>query len=94
MQATRLAASFELLTGSVAFTRLEKFPRKATCVSVFFSRKSAVLVGHQSVKQCSNNLLLVAGCLEFDKLRFYFSAFKNVFSEVTLQMFFLESPVL
>jgi len=30
VQTTRLAESFELLTGSVALTRLEKFPCKAT----------------------------------------------------------------
>jgi len=40
VQATRLATSFELLTGSVALTGPEKFLRKTTCVSVFFSRKS------------------------------------------------------
>jgi len=32
VQATRLAASFELLTRSVALTGLEKFLLKATCV--------------------------------------------------------------
>jgi len=37
---TRLAVSCELLTGSVAFTGPEKFPRKATCDYVTFSRKS------------------------------------------------------
>jgi len=31
VQTTRLADSFELLTGSVVLTRPEKFPRKATC---------------------------------------------------------------
>jgi len=36
VQATRLATSFKLLTGSVALTGPEKFPRKVTCVSVFF----------------------------------------------------------
>jgi len=36
MQATRLAAPFELLARSVALTEPEKFPRKATCISVFF----------------------------------------------------------
>jgi len=36
VQTTRLAASFELLTGSVALTGPEKFPRKATCDPVFF----------------------------------------------------------
>jgi len=38
VQATRLAESFELLTRSVALTRPEKFPRKATCVLVLFSQ--------------------------------------------------------
>jgi len=32
LQATRLAASYELLTGSVVLTGPEKFPHKATCV--------------------------------------------------------------
>jgi len=36
VQATRLAASFETLTGSVALTGPVKIPHKATCVSVFF----------------------------------------------------------
>jgi len=36
VQTKRLAASFETLTGLVALTGPEKFPRKATCVSVFF----------------------------------------------------------
>ena len=40
MQATSLAASFLLLTGSVALTGPEKFPCKATCISVFFSQIS------------------------------------------------------
>ena len=44
----RLAASFEPLTGSVALTGLEKFPRKATCISVFFL-KSPKAAEHQSV---------------------------------------------
>jgi len=50
VQATRLAVSFQLLTGSVALTGPEKFPRKTTCVSVFFSRKSLKVTGRQSVK--------------------------------------------
>jgi len=50
MQAIRLVASFELLTRSVAFTGPEKFPRKAMCVSVFFSRKSPEAAGRQSFK--------------------------------------------
>jgi len=36
MQTTRLAESFELLTGFVAFAGLEKFSRKATCGSAVF----------------------------------------------------------
>ena len=40
VQATRLVAYFELLTGSVALTGPEKFPRKATFVSVFFFLKN------------------------------------------------------
>jgi len=50
VQATRLAVSFELLTGLVALTGPEKFSRKATCVSVFFSWKSPIAAGRQSVK--------------------------------------------
>jgi len=50
VQATRLAVSFETLTGSVAYTGPEKFLRKATCVSVFFSRKSPKVAGCESVK--------------------------------------------
>jgi len=44
-----LAASFELLTGSVAFAGLEKFPHEATCISVFFSLKSPISARRQSV---------------------------------------------
>jgi len=36
VQTKRLAESFELLTGSVALTRLEKFPCKATCDPAVF----------------------------------------------------------
>jgi len=50
VQATRLAASFEPFTRSVALTGPEKFLRKATCVLVFFSRKSPKAAGCQSVK--------------------------------------------
>jgi len=49
VQATRLAVSFKLLTGSVALTGQEKFPHKATCVSVFFSQTSPKAAGRQSV---------------------------------------------
>jgi len=42
--------TFETLTGSVALTGPEKFPRKAMCVSVFFSQKSTKAAGCQSVK--------------------------------------------
>jgi len=49
VQASRLA-SFELLTESVALTGPEKFLRKATCVSVFFSQKSPKVARCQSVK--------------------------------------------
>jgi len=38
VQATRLVALLETLTGSVALTGPEKFLRKATYVSVFFLR--------------------------------------------------------
>jgi len=50
VQTARLAASFELLTGSVALTGREKFPRKATCDLVFFSQNSLKAAGRQSVK--------------------------------------------
>jgi len=53
VQATRLAASFETLTGSVALTGPEKFPRKATCVPVFFPWKSPKVAGRQSVNSSS-----------------------------------------
>jgi len=49
MQTTRLAASFETFSGSVPLTGPEKFPRKATCVSVFLSWKSPKVAGRQSV---------------------------------------------
>ena len=49
VQAARLAASFETLTGSVALTGPEKFPHKATCVPVFFPWKSPKVAGRQSV---------------------------------------------
>jgi len=49
VQATRLVVLFELLTGLVALTRLEKFLHKATCVPVIFSRKSPISAGRQSV---------------------------------------------
>jgi len=38
VQATRLAESFQLLTGSVALTGPEKFQRKAMCNPAVFSR--------------------------------------------------------
>ena len=38
VQTTRLAESFKLLIGSVALTRLEKFPRKATCDPAVFAQ--------------------------------------------------------
>ena len=50
VQATRLAASFELLTGLVALTRLEKFLWKAMCVLVFFFQKSRNPSGRQRVE--------------------------------------------
>jgi len=50
VQTRRLAVSFEAFTGSVALTGLEEFPRKTTCVSVFFSRKPLKATRHQSVK--------------------------------------------
>jgi len=49
VQATRLSTYFGTFTGSVALTGPEKFPRKATCVSVFFSGKSPKAAGRQSV---------------------------------------------
>jgi len=49
VQATRLVAFFETLTRSVAYTRPEKFPCKATCISVFFSQKSPKSAGCESV---------------------------------------------
>jgi len=51
MQARRLAVSFEPFTRSVALTRLEKFPHKVTCFSVFFSQKSLKPARRQSVKK-------------------------------------------
>jgi len=51
VQATRLATSFEILTGSVALTGLEKFSCKATCVLVFFLRKSPRAPGRLSVQK-------------------------------------------
>jgi len=48
VQTRRLATSFEPFTGSL--TRAEKFLHKATCVSVFYSRKSPKAAGRQSVK--------------------------------------------
>jgi len=53
VQTRRLATSFEPFTRSVALTRLEKSPHKATCVSVLFSRKSPKPAGRQSVKHLS-----------------------------------------
>jgi len=47
----RLAESFEPFTGFVALTGPEKFPRKATWVLVFFSRKSPKPAGRKSVKR-------------------------------------------
>jgi len=49
VQTRRLAASFEPFTKSVALPRPEKFPQKATCLSVFFSRKSPRAARSQSV---------------------------------------------
>jgi len=50
VQTRRLAASLETFTGSVEHTGPEKFPRKATCVSAFFLRKSPKAAGRQRVK--------------------------------------------
>jgi len=42
VQTTRLAASFELLTGSVALIGPEKFRRKAVCNPAVFSRTAGI----------------------------------------------------
>ena len=49
----RIAASFDTLTRSVGLTGPEKFRHKATCVSVFFSRKSPKAARRQSVNTYS-----------------------------------------
>ena len=49
VQTRRLATSFDISTRSVTRTRAEKFPRKATCVSVFFSQKCPKAARRQSV---------------------------------------------
>ena len=51
VQTRRLAASFKLLTRLVALIRPDKFPRKPTCTSVFFSRKSPKATRHQKAKK-------------------------------------------
>jgi len=51
VQTRRLAASFDTSTKSVALVGPEKFPRKATCVVVFFFQKSPKAAGRQSVKR-------------------------------------------
>jgi len=50
VQTRRLAVSLHTSTRFVTLTGAEKFPRKAMCVSVFFSQKSLILARHQSVK--------------------------------------------
>jgi len=42
VQTTRLAESFELVTGSVALTRPEKLPCKATCDPSVFVRTTLI----------------------------------------------------
>jgi len=59
VQATRLAASFETLTGLVVLTGLEKFLRKATCVSVFFTWKSPKVAGRQVLKAYQAEVTIV-----------------------------------
>jgi len=49
VQTRRLATSFGTFTGSVALTRQEKFPCKATCVLVFFFQKSSISAWRESV---------------------------------------------
>ena len=50
VQTTRLAESFELLSGSVALTGSEKFLRKATCDPAVFFANHLNLLGCESVK--------------------------------------------
>jgi len=60
VQSTRLAESFELLTGSAALTRLEKFSRKATCDLVVLVQKSP-----KPARRKSFNLTVDAGCPQY-----------------------------
>ena len=52
MQSTRLAESFELLTGSVPLTRLEKFPCKATCDPAVFLQTAWIYPGAKVLFCC------------------------------------------
>jgi len=57
VQTTRLSESFELLTGSVALTKPEKFLRKATCDPAVFSRTAWINPGAKvlnSFSKCLN----------------------------------------
>jgi len=46
VQTKRLAASFELLTGFIALTVPEKFPRKAMCNLVVLAWDFPISAGH------------------------------------------------
>jgi len=53
VQTTRLAESFEVLTGSVAPTGPEKFPRKTTCDPAVFLRIAWINLGAKVLKTFS-----------------------------------------
>ena len=52
VQSTRLYAFFETFAELLKRTRAEIFMRKATCVQVFFCRKSPKPAGSPSVNEC------------------------------------------
>ena len=55
VETRRLAASLDALSRSVALTEREKFPHKATCVSVFFSENPQKMLGVKVLRR--RNLL-------------------------------------
>jgi len=54
VQTTRLAESFELLTGSVVLTRPGKFHHKATCDPAVFARTAWINLGAKVLSKINN----------------------------------------
>ena len=85
VQATRLAASVELLTGSVAHTRPVKFPRKAMCVSVFFLRNPQKQPDAKELKTC---LLSLNACNVIQYKSYTIIMLMNIMKDYSAQIRF------